>query len=185
MAKLLKSLGLVPLLCCLAGPSFAAGSAAASASEAFLQTALLSSRAEVELGELAQKNAGSTGVNALGTRLARDHKRIGKILEMLSQERGLVIPAAQVSDQRSVIDELSSKKGEEFDAAYAERMVISHSALIELFDEATTSDDPDVAAFAQQALPLLKEGKRLAEVYRDVTSRGRTQDQTQAIAAAR
>jgi putative membrane protein len=172
----------------LAGAAQAAtaggGTAASAECALFLQQAVQGSMVEVELGELAQRKAGTTGINALGSRMARDHRRIGKVLQMISEERGVVVPASLSVDQRSVFDGLSGKTGAEFDAAYAERMVISHEKLIALFDAAAAGADADVAAFAKQALPLLREGKRLAEVYREVTSRHfpPTQPQTPAVA---
>jgi putative membrane protein len=163
----------------------AAGGPGTAESAQFLQKAMLASMAEVELGELAQRNAASTGINALGTRLARDHRRIGKVLGLISQDRGMVVPASLDGDQQALVHALSLKTGVEFDAAYAERMVISHESLIALFDEAAAGADADVAAFAKKALPMLREGKRLAEVYRQVTSRHRPQaePQTQTVAA--
>jgi putative membrane protein len=163
-----------------------AGTAESSESAQFLQRAMHGSMVEVELGELAQRNAGTTGINALGSRMARDHRRIGKILQMISQSRGVAMPGSLAADERSMIDGLSGKSGAEFDAAYAERMVVSHEKLIALFDEAAAGSDADIAAFAKQALPVLREGKRLAEVYREVTSRHRPQagQQTQTVAQA-
>lgn len=162
-----------------AGAVFAAPGASGTAeSAAFLQKALQGSRVEIELGEIAQRNASTTGIYALGTRLARDHRRIGKILELISQDRGVVVPTSLEGEHRAAIDALSAKTGVEFDAAYAARMVAAHEQLIALFDEAVASDDADVAAFARQALPVLREGKRLAEVYREVTSRHLPQSQT-------
>jgi putative membrane protein len=149
----------------------ATSSAGAAQPAQFLQKAMLGSMLEVELGEVAQRNAATTGIHALGSRMVRDHGKIGRILQMLSKDKGVVVPASLASDDRSTVTALSTKTGVEFDAAYAQRMVVSHEKLIALFDEATTGSDPDVAEFARRALPILREGKRLAEVYREVTSR--------------
>jgi len=177
-------LGLALLFTVVGAGAQAAPATGADGTAVFLQKAMEGSMAEIELGELAQKNAASTGINALGSRLARDHRRIGKMLQLICQDRGVVLPASLGGDHRSIIDGLSEKRGTEFDAAYAERMVISHEQLIALFDEAAGGSDADVAEFARRALPVLKEGKRLAEVYREVTSKYRPQEQgiTQAVA---
>jgi putative membrane protein len=188
MGGMRAMLATVSLLALTAVSGVAGAASGASVDTAqFLQKALQDTMMEVELGELAQRNAGTTGINALGTRLARDHRKIGKILGLISQERGVVVPASLDGDQRSIVAALGLKTGAEFDAAYAERMVASHEKLISLFDEAAAGSDADVAAFAKAALPVLREGKRLAEVYRKVTARDRppAEAQTQTVAQTR
>src|SRR6186713_2620390 len=64
----------------------------------FLEKATQNAMTEVALGKLAEKNARSMGINALGGRLARDHARMSKILELISQDKGLSVPMALDSD---------------------------------------------------------------------------------------
>jgi putative membrane protein len=135
----------------------------------FLQKAMQISLSEVELGKLACQNARSTGINALGSRLARDHARIGTMIEHISKDKGITLPSALDADHRTVVESLTTKKGAEFDVAYTQVMVADHERAIALFTAATESDDPVVAEFARRALPSLREQKRLAVSFQKMT----------------
>jgi putative membrane protein len=118
---------------------------------------------QVELAKIAQKNAQSTGVNALGVRLQRDHARIGKILATVANQKGVTVPVSL--DSHAVIDSLSAKSGAEFDAAYSAQMVSDHEKAIALFSAAESSSDPDLRQIAKLALPTLREDERLAASF--------------------
>jgi putative membrane protein len=133
--------------------------------EQFLAKALQASMVEVELGKLAQKNAQSTGVNALGVRMQRDHARIAKVLSAVSREKGMVVPTSLDSSQRAQIDALGAKSGADFDAAYIELMVSKHEEAMSLYTAVAESDDPELSQVAKHALPTLREDRRLAGSY--------------------
>jgi putative membrane protein len=125
---------------------------------------------EVALGKLAEQNARSMGINALGGRLARDHARMNKILALISQDKGVTVPTSLDSEHRAIVDALSAKTGAEFDVAYSRLMVSDHAKAIALFSEAAAGGDPDLAAFAKSALPALREQKRLADSFQKMTA---------------
>jgi len=137
----------------------------AGSPEQLLSKALQTSMAEVELGKLAQKKAESTGVNALGARMQRDHGRIAKVLTAASRDKGLVVPTSLESSQSAQIEALRAMSGAEFDAAYVEQMVTNHKQAIVLFTALSESDDRDLSRLASSALPLLREDQRLADSY--------------------
>jgi putative membrane protein len=143
--------------------------AATQSDSEFLQRAMQNSLTEVELGKLAGHNARSTGINALGSRLARDHGRIGTMIGLISKDKGIKLPTALDADHRAVVERLSAKTGTEFDVAYTELMVAEQDRAIAMFMAATTSDDPDLAEFARRALPTLREQKRLALSFQKMT----------------
>ena len=138
--------------------------------ETFLQKAAQDAMTEVELGKLAERNARSMGVNALGSKLARDHGRINKILLAISQDKGVVLPTSLDSDHRAIVDGLSAMSGAQFDIAYTQLMVSNHADAIALFSQAAGGEDETVAAFAKRALPALREHKRLADSFQKMTA---------------
>ena len=138
---------------------------AVGSSEQFLVKAMQASLAEVELGKLAQKNAQSTGVNALGVRLQRDHTRIGKVLAATSRDKGVEAPTSLDNSQRAQVEALAAKKGQEFDNAYIELMVSNHQDVIAMYTAVAESGDKDVSQLAKMALPTLREDHRLAGSY--------------------
>jgi putative membrane protein len=137
--------------------------------EQFLVKAMQASMLEVQLGKLAQKNAQSTGVYALGERLARDHARIGKMLVNLSQEKGIAVPVLDGSS-REVVDTLADKRGADFDAAYTVQMVSTHAKAVALFTAVAESNDSELSLFAKRVLPMLREDGRLAGSYEKMSA---------------
>jgi putative membrane protein len=157
---------------CYANESLTATSddASASGSEVFLTEAIQDAMTEVELGKLAQRNARSTGVNALGSRLARDHGRMNSILSLICRDKGVTVPTALDSEHRAIVDGLSAMSGTQFDIAYTALLVSNHADAITVFSEAAQGDDAALAAFAKSALPALREHKRLADSFQKMTA---------------
>jgi len=149
----------------LAGAGAALADAPAKSNEQLLAQALQTSMAEVELGKLAQKNAQSTGVNALGARLQRDHGRIVKVLKAFSKDKGMVMPASLESSDAAQIQALSVKSGADFDSAYIGQMVSNHEEALVLFTTLSECSDPQISQLAKSALPILREDQRLAGSY--------------------
>ena len=152
-----------------AGVAYGEAPVATQSGSEFLQKAMQNSLAEVELGKLAGHNARSTGINALGSRLARDHGRIGTMIGLISKDKGVTLPTALDADHRAVVESLSAKTGSEFDVAYTQLMVAEHERAIAMYTKAAESSDPDLAEFARRALPSLREQKRLAVSFQKMT----------------
>jgi predicted outer membrane protein len=156
----------IAILASLGSPSFADVAPPASIeSSVFIAEAGQNALMAVELGKLAQKNARSPGISALGSRLARDHGRMNAVLKVICSEKGFDVPVELDGNHRAVVDRLSALSGVEFDSAYATLMASDHANAITLFTHATEGDDPDLAEFARRTLPSLREHKRLADVY--------------------
>jgi len=154
---------------------------AAGSSEQFLAKALQASMVEVELGKLAQKNAQSTGVNALGERMQRDHARIVKVLSGLSRSKGMTVPTSLDSGQLAQIESLGTKTGADFDTAYVELMVRKHEEAMVLYTAVAEGSDPELSQVAKLALPTLREDQRLAGSYEKLNA----DSDVQAVAARR
>ncbi|HEY4292867.1 DUF4142 domain-containing protein [Luteibacter sp.] len=59
---------------------------------------------------------------------------------------------------------MGKKSGDDFDKAYAKKMVADHHKDIALFTkESTSGKDPDLKAFAKKTLPTLKEHLEMAK----------------------
>jgi putative membrane protein len=58
---------------------------------------------------------------------------------------------------QKMMNDLLSKKGAEFDAAYIDMMFMDHEEDIQKFEnEATNGSDAEIKAFASKTLPVLK-----------------------------
>jgi putative membrane protein len=120
--------------------------------------------AEVQFGELAQKNASSSAVKQFGERMMTDHTKMGDEVKSLAGSKGVTLPSQMEAKERAEYDRLSKKTGAEFDRDYMSMMVKDHMQDIQEFqNEANNGQDPDVKALAAKALPTLREHLRMAE----------------------
>jgi putative membrane protein len=132
--------------------------------ETFLKKAAAGGMAEVQFGELAQKNASSSAVKQFGERMMTDHTKMGDEVKSLAGSKGVTLPSQMEAKERAEYDRLSKKTGAEFDRDYMSMMVKDHMQDIQEFqNEANNGQDPDVKALAAKALPTLREHLRMAE----------------------
>jgi putative membrane protein len=132
----------------------------------------MDSRAEVELGNVAQQNASSEAVKQFGQRMVQDHSKAGKELERLVSKKGIVLSKTVDEDQRTDAVKFSKLSGSNFDRAYMREMVDDHKKTLEEFQrQADSAQDPDVRSFAANSLPNLQDHLRQAQEV--MTSLGR------------
>ena len=133
----------------------------------FLTEALRTSLAEIRLGELATRQSYDARVREYGAKLRTDHTAHAKEIEQLLEPQGVTIPtepSAEAISQQAALERLS---GTEFDAAFVQMMVWSHTEAIEKYG-AQTHANPNRALhdFAMQSLPMLREHLATAESLR-------------------
>jgi len=133
----------------------------------FLMEALRTSLAEVRMGELAAQQSYDQPVRDYGTKLKSDHTAHATELERLLKPLGVNIPTEPSAEALSQLAALQRLTGEEFDAAFVQMMIWSHTEAIEKYG-AQTHANPDRALhdFAQSSLPMLREHLAAAEALR-------------------
>ena len=133
----------------------------------FLVDARRSSLAEAQLGSLATQQSHDQRVRELGARLATDHAAQAAEIERLLEPLQVTVPtepAAQAQTDHAALARLS---GEEFDVAFIEMMIASHTQAIEEYG-AQTHANPDraLADFASRTLPVLRAHLAAAQLLR-------------------
>jgi putative membrane protein len=122
----------------------------------FMNEAAMGGMAEVEFGKLAKDNASNPRVKNFGEMMVKDHSAANDDLKSIAGRKNVTLPADLGKHQHHK-DELSNKKGAEFDKAYMKMMVDDHKEDIEAFEKASqNATDPDVKNFATQKLPILR-----------------------------
>jgi putative membrane protein len=130
----------------------------------FMMKAAQGGMAEVQLGQLAQKNASNSAVKQFGERMVTDHSKANDQAKSLASQKNITLPTSMGSKEQSMYRSLSSKTGNEFDKAYITAMIKDHNEdIAEFQQEANSGNDPDVKAWAAKTLPTLKEHLRMAE----------------------
>jgi putative membrane protein len=121
--------------------------------------------AEVQLSELARKQASSAEVRKFAERMIADHGKSNTQLQAIAKQKGMTLPKELNAEHKATMKSLQSKKGAEFDAAYMAAMKKDHVKTIALFEAATgpTFNDAELKAFATQSLPVLQEHHQMVE----------------------
>ena len=145
----------------------ARGTASQNRSTEFLLDALRASLAEAQMGDLAAQRGREARVRDYGARLKRDHTELATELGRLLQPLNVTVPEAPSAEELSHHAALARLSAEEFDAAFAQTMIWSHTEAIEKYG-AQTHANPDKALsdFASKALPMLRGHLAAAESLR-------------------
>src|SRR5690606_29791158 len=119
---------------------------------------------EVQLGELAVKNASDQAVKDFGQMMVDDHGKANEELKALAKQKEIVLPTAPSRESMEDMRDLNEKKGSDFDKEYIHHMVEEHEADIKLFEMAAeNATDNDIKAFASKTLPTLRKHLSAAE----------------------
>lgn len=151
------------IVCCFAAALLGSGGLRAQSksndttARYFIIQASIGNMQEVALGRLAAQQAVSPEVKAFAGRMIADHTQAEAQLVQLIKSRGFQIPeealATPVEDPM-----LKNLPGKDFDRVYVHMMASGRGQTAQLFESyALTGADPDVKAFAQQTLPIIKE----------------------------
>jgi putative membrane protein len=138
----------------------------------FVEKAADGGKAEVMLGELAQKQASDEQVKQFGNRMVKDHGKANDELARLASAKGISLPTTVGREHRAHADKLAKLSGAAFDRAYMKHMVDDHKKDISEFEkQAKSGKDAELKAFAERTLPTLREHLKLAQATHDAVSK--------------
>jgi putative membrane protein len=120
--------------------------------------------AEVELGQLAVEKATSDDVKKFGQRMVDDHSKANEKLKAIAANKKIELPQEPSAKHKATKARLAKLSGTKFDHAYMADMVKDHKTDVAMFHrESNGGADPDVKAFATEALPILKDHLKQAQ----------------------
>lgn len=112
---------------------------------------------EVQLGNLALTNASSAAVKQFGQMMIEDHSKASEELGKLAAAKNITIPAVLSSKAQKIMDDLSQKKGTDFDEDYISLMVEDHEEDIKEFKrEVDNGKDAEMKAWAASKISILE-----------------------------
>jgi putative membrane protein len=132
------------------------------ASQTFIKEAIEGNLAEVQMGQLAQKNGNTDGVRSFGQMLERDHKDALQKATAAANSLGVTPPTAPSSKQKSMYDQMSKLTGARFDAAFIRDMVADHKKDITAYEKEAKKNDV-AGNYAKDSLPVLQKHLQTAE----------------------
>jgi putative membrane protein len=126
--------------------------------EDFIKDAAQGGKAEVAVNQEVAQKATNQNVKQVATKIAQDHQNANQQLMQLAQQKGVQLPAKLKDNQKDLQEKLGKLEGQKLDKEYADAMVKDHEKDIKKFEEmAKDAKDPQVKAFAQQTLPVLRQ----------------------------
>jgi predicted outer membrane protein len=123
----------------------------------FLQTAAESDMLHAHLGQMAEKNSTKRGIRDLGQEISQNDQADYRALGALAEKIGATIPKGIDEQGNRTIDRLSRLRGSSFDHAFIQEIINSDKKTLADFEhEAQHAQNPDVKAYASNALSALK-----------------------------
>jgi len=130
--------------------------AMAATSDDFVEAATESGIAEVVTGNLALEKSQNADIKKFAQQMVTDHTQANQKLGDIARNLDITPPdeAALTDKVKKVILEW---REESFDKSYINNQVDAHEKAVELFKkESTSSDKPELKAFASETLPKLE-----------------------------
>jgi putative membrane protein len=155
----------VPLAAALAVAVFATAAPAIAqdkSTQQFLTKAIEGNLAEVQMGELAQKNGENAEVKSFGQMLQQDHSAANQKAMDAAKKLGVNAPSAPNAKQKADYDKMAKLQGAAFDKAFAQHMVMDHKKDIAEYKKASTKGD-DAGQYAKDSLPVLEKHLQTAQ----------------------
>jgi len=143
------------------GTSTAAAPQLSDDDQKFVQKAALGGLAEVSLGQRVAPGAKNSDVKGFAERMVSDHSKANDELTQLASTKGITLPSQTDQEHQDAAAKVMSAKNVE--KAYMEAMVKDHDKDVgEFEDESKAAKDPDLKAWIDKTLPVLKEHQKMA-----------------------
>jgi len=140
---------------------------------AFIRDSAQDNKAQIMLGELAEKKATNADVKQFAERMVRDHDKIEERLEQLADNEGVELPRNPAPRANMTDDELQKLSGKQFDKAYMSHMLNDHTQDVSAFKhEEQQGSNPQVKEFAEKTLPTLESHLQEAQKVAPETGAG-------------
>lgn len=130
----------------------------------FVEDAARGGLFEVQSGQLAASKANDEQVKQFADRLVQDHGKANDELKQIAEAKGVKLPGQDKRADRHELDKLRKLSGDQFDREFARHEVKDHEKDIADFEQAASKlKDPDLKAWAEKQLPVLREHLALAQ----------------------
>jgi putative membrane protein len=130
----------------------------------FLKSLAFGSRAEVELGKLADSRASASGVKSFAQRMVKDHGDANGRLAAAARASKVDLPGDLDAEHIAARESLARLNGRDFDLAYVDAQIKDHQKAAQLLIyEIGNGQSSEARRFAAQTLPTVMEHLELAK----------------------
>ncbi len=119
---------------------------------------------EMPMGKLGTERGTTQAVKDAGATMLADHTKLNTVVNQLADKYGVQLPDKPSSSTQGWMNEISSKKGEEFDKTFADRLRAAHGTVFGLIAEVRAGTRNDtIRDFATQANSIVLKHMTLLE----------------------
>ena len=123
---------------------------------------------EVAASQLALQNAQASNVKDFATMMVTDHTAANNELKETAAKKNISLPAQLSDAHQKKYDDLSTKKGADFDKAYVDCMLDGHKDAVAAFQkESDKGNDNDLKTWAGAKLPTLQHHLEVIQSIKD------------------
>jgi len=138
----------------------AAASMPAPPTADYMMKAGQSDQFEIKSGMLAENNGGNAHVRKLGAEMVADHTKSTKLVLAAAKKSHMAPPSAPPaldSDQQTMLSDLESKHGKDFDTSYIADQMTAHKKALDLQESyAASGENAHFKAAAKKIVPVVK-----------------------------
>ncbi|ARP89488.1 hypothetical protein CAL14_03610 [Bordetella genomosp. 9] len=134
------------------------GAELTTSDQRFIEHAAQVNTFETEASEWAARNAEHDDVKRYADMMIQDHGNVSRELKALAAAKGVTLPTDLPAGESRSLKTLRAETGTRLDEDYVDKVAVAahKEAVQEFVDAAEHAKDPEVKAFAQQTLPVLK-----------------------------
>jgi putative membrane protein len=119
---------------------------------------------EIQLANVALRNAASSEVKEFAQMILNDHSKANDELKSIAEKKNIILPIALSDKSQEKLEDMSEKTGADFDKAYCNYMVKEHKEDINEFEkQAEKGNDPELKSWAAEKLQTLERHLSVAE----------------------
>lgn len=117
---------------------------------------------EVEAAKIALQKTRNARVKDFAARMVKDHDLANKELATIAKAKGISLATTLPEDHIKELQNLKTLSDRPFDVQYIKMMIDDHNKTLTLFTKGVGLTNPELKAFAQKTLPVIKEHHQMA-----------------------
>jgi putative membrane protein len=127
-----------------------------AAGVSFIKSGITGGLTEIKASGEAITNSNNQRVIALAKMMIDDHTAAGDELSRIKKDKQVSGTDSISAEHQLLIENISKKKGAEFDKDYLQMMVNDHIEAIKLFTVGSHNTDTEISKFATATLPVIQ-----------------------------
>ena len=122
----------------------------------FIASAMMEFMTDMQSAELALVRGTNESVRAVAMHFIDDCNRVLSDIARVATRKNLPLPKSLDPEHEVILQHMREKTGEEFDAAYVERIALHHRHAMRLFKRGQAIKIPEISAFASRVLAMIE-----------------------------